>query len=248
MIELRDVKKVFGERTITDGVSFTLEPGKSLCIVGPSGEGKSVLLKQIIGLIKPTSGEIFINGTNVGQIEESQAHKIFSQCGYVFQHAALLDSLTIKENIALPFLEKKTDPDVVFAKMVEKLALVHLSADILEKYPNELSGGMKKRVGLARTLMTDPSILLYDEPTSGLDPVTSRVVHELISDMQKQFTITSIVISHDIEIFNYVDYVALLYRGKIRYLEKTEGIWRSENPYIYQFIRGLSVGPIQPDG
>ena len=124
---------------------------------------------------------------------------------------------------------------------------MHLSPDILHKYPSDLSGGMRKRVGIARTLITDPSIILYDEPTTGLDPITSRAVHELMTDMQDRFKVTSVVISHDTEVFKYVDYVALLHDGEIKFFGDARTIWESENPYIYQFIRGLTEGPIQTD-
>ena len=127
------------------------------------------------------------------------------------------------------------------------MALVNLSQDVLYKYPSELSGGMKKRVGLARTLVTNPRVILYDEPTTGLDPITTRVIHELMFDMQKKLDITSIVISHDTEIFNYADYVALLHQGKIRYFGDAKTIWDTNNPYVFQFIRGLSEGPIHTE-
>jgi len=144
-------------------------------------------------------------------------------------------------------LEGGVSPAKVLPIVKEKMALVNLKADILDKYPSELSGGMKKRVGLARTLVSNPSIILYDEPTTGLDPITARVVHELMYDMQKRLSITSVIISHDVEIFKYVDNIALLHRGKIRFFGPAKTIWESTNPYIYQFIRGLAEGPIQTE-
>lgn len=247
MIQLIDIRKRFGDRWINNGVSLEIPRGKITCIIGPSGEGKSVLLKQMAGLIKPTSGTLLFDGIDISQLDDKQLQEVYHRCGYVFQFAALLDSLTIWENIALPLLEQSIDSIIIHQKVLEKLSLVHLSEDILTKYPAELSGGMRKRVGLARTLMNDPQVIFYDEPTSGLDPVTSHVVHQLIFDLQHQYGVTSVVISHDVEIFQYVDYVALLYKGIIQYFGSAKEIWHSTNPYVYQFIRGLTTGPIQPD-
>lgn len=246
MIEIINLKKQFAshQRWISDGINLTIPTGKITCIVGQSGEGKSLLLKQIIGLIPPTSGKILIDGQDITHISEVEHEALFKKIGYVFQFAALLDSLTIFENIGLTLLEHGMSEDDTLRVVKEKIKLVHLNEDILSKYPAEISGGMRKRVGIARTLITNPSILLYDEPTTGLDPITSRVVHELMRGMQKKFSITSIVISHNIEVFNYVDYVALLHKGKIRFWGDAQTIWQSDNPYIYQFIRGLEEGPL----
>ena len=167
-----------------------------------------------------------------------------SKFGYVFQFAALLDSLNVYENIGITLIERGIHHDEVMPIVKEKLALVQLSENTLYKYPSELSGGMRKRVGLARTLVTNPEIILYDEPTTGLDPITSRVIHELMFDMQKQLKITSVIISHDVETFKYADKVALLHDGKIQYFGDAKTIWESDNPYVYQFIRGLTEGPI----
>lgn len=247
MISVRHLRKNFGDRWVTDDLNLEIPTGQMTCIIGRSGEGKSVLLKQMIGLIKPTSGDVIIDGVNVTTLPEDELeNQVFKKCGYVFQFAALLDSLTIFENIGLAFLEKGVPTKEVLPLVREKLQQVNLrSDDVLYKYPSELSGGMRKRVGLARTLMTSPSIILYDEPTTGLDPITARVVHELMFDMQKKLNITSVVISHDVEIFKFVDNVALLHEGKIRYFGSAKDIWESDNPYIYQFIRGLPEGPMQ---
>lgn len=245
-IKIVDVYKRFHDDQpyITNGLSLDIAPGQLTCIIGRSGEGKSVLLKQIIGLIQPTSGSIFVDGKDtVGFTGKAKADN-FKKFGYVFQFAALLDSLTIFENVGIVDLENGLDPDLVKQKVKEKLALVDLDQDILNKYPSQLSGGMKKRVGLARTLMSNPEIILYDEPTTGLDPITVKLVHELISTTQKKLNITSIVISHDVDIFNYADKVALLYEGKIVSQVDSKNIWDSTDPYVYQFIRGLSQGPI----
>lgn len=248
MIQLRNLKKRFGDRWITNGIDLDIPRGKITCIIGPSGEGKSVLLKQMIGIIKPTSGQVVIDGIDITKLKEDDLNEfVFKKCGYVFQFAALLDSLNVFENVGLSLIEHGMDRSAVMNIVKEKLSLVNLNDSILFKNPSEISGGMRKRVGLARTLVTDPSIILYDEPTTGLDPINSRVVHELIFDMQQKLKTTSIVISHDIEIFKYVDNVALLHNGKIRFFGEAKTLWESDNPYVYQFIRGLSEGPIQPD-
>ena len=247
MIKIVNLKKRFDSRWVTDGINLDIPEGQMTCIIGRSGEGKSVLLKQIIGLIKPTSGQVLIDGKDIAQLDDQALQEVFKKCGYVFQFAALLDSLNVFENVGLTLLEHGTSDQEVLPIVKEKLSLVNLSEDILYKYPSELSGGMRKRVGLARTLVTNPSIILYDEPTTGLDPITARIVHELMYDMQKRLHITSIVISHDVEIFKYVDNVALLHNGQIRFFGDAKTIWESENPYIYQFIRGLSEGPIQTE-
>jgi phospholipid/cholesterol/gamma-HCH transport system ATP-binding protein len=246
MIQLKDVRKQFGpeERWVTNGVTLTIPEGQMTCIIGQSGEGKSVLLKQIIGLIKPTSGSITIDGEEVTTMNTRQHREMLKKVGYVFQFAALLDSLNVFENIGISLLENGVPESDVLPIVQEKLSLVNLKPEIMYRYPSELSGGMKKRVGLARTLVTNPSIILYDEPTTGLDPITTRLVFELMYDMQKKLNITSVIISHDVEIFKYVDNVALLQSGTIKFHGSAKTIWESDNPYIYQFIRGLSDGPI----
>lgn len=246
-IKIVDLKKKFDSKWITRGVNLDIPEGKMTVIIGRSGEGKSVLLKQMIGLIKPTSGSILIDGQDITMLSDSGLQKVYAQFGYVFQFAALLDSLNVMENIGITLLENGWTEKDVLPIVKEKLALVHLEEDTLRKYPSELSGGMRKRVGLARTLVTKPTIILYDEPTTGLDPITSRVIHELMFDMQKQFNLTSVIISHDVEIFKFADYVALLHEGQIKYFGDAKTIWESDNPYIYQFIRGLPEGPIQSD-
>lgn len=250
MIELKHLKKRFGENGpwITDDVNLTIPDGKMTCIIGKSGEGKSVLLKQIIGLIKPTSGQVIIDGVDVTKLDEKELKQVFKKIGYVFQFAALLDSLTVFENVGLPLLEKGMSQEEVEPIVREKLALVNLNADeTMDKYPSELSGGMKKRVGLARTLVTNPKIVLYDEPTTGLDPITTRIIHELIKSTQDKLGLTSVVISHDPEVFQYADRVALLNERTIQYVGDAKTIWESDNPYVYQFIRGETKGPIQTE-
>lgn len=245
MIKLNNLRKKFGDRWVTDGVNLTIPTGQMTVIIGKSGEGKSVLLKQIIGLIAPTEGYVEVNGVNTTELAKTDPDSVYKKFGYVFQFAALLDSLNNFQNIGITLLEQGVPQKDVLKLVKEQLKLVNLQEDVLYKYPSEISGGMKKRVGLARTLLTTPAIILYDEPTTGLDPITARIIHELMFDMQKKLNITSVIVSHDVEIFKYADNVALLHNGKIRYEGDAKTIWESDNPYVFQFIRGLSEGPIQ---
>ncbi len=247
IIKIVDLKKDFDGHEVTKGVNLEIPNNKMTVIIGRSGEGKSVLLKQIVGLIKPTSGQIIVNETDITKLTDRELRDYYKRVGYVFQFAALLDSLNVFENIGITLLESGQSKEKVLSVVKEKLAQVLLEENTLYKYPSELSGGMRKRVGLARTLVASPEIILYDEPTTGLDPITSRVIHELMFDMQKQLNVTSIIVSHDLEIFKYADYVALLYEGKIEYFGDAKTVWESDNKYIYQFIRGLSEGPIQTE-
>ncbi len=248
MIELRDLSKSYDDRKITNRLNLTIADGEFLAIIGRSGEGKSVLLKQMIGLIKPDSGHVIMDGEDVTSFAGTQHDRVFRKCGYVFQFAALLDSLNVFENIGINLLEQGVTPERVRPLVIEKIRDVGLRDDILDKYPDELSGGMKKRVGLARTLMLEPKTIIYDEPTTGLDPITVRVIHELIKSTQVKHKTTTIVISHDVEIFKFADRVAMLHEGKIIYSGPAKDIWECDNPYVYQFIRGLPAGPIQQPG
>jgi len=247
VIKIKDLKKCFDDKWITKGVSLEIPDGQMTCIIGQSGEGKSVLLKQIIGLMKPTSGHIFIDDVDITTLSEREQSKYFEQVGYVFQFAALLDSLDVFENVGITLIEKGIPLKKVLPVVKEKLRLVNLEEDTLCKYPSELSGGMRKRVGLARTLVTNPKIILYDEPTTGLDPITSHIIHDLMFDMQKRLSLTSVIVTHDLKMFDYADNVALLSDGIIRYYGDAKTVWESDNPYIYQFIRGLPEGPIETE-
>jgi len=244
MIEIRNLSKSFGPRTITDGLDLTIKDGEFLAIVGRSGEGKSVLLKQMIGLIKPDSGEVIIDGIDVTKLRGREKEQIYKKCGYVFQFAALLDSLDVFQNVGISLLENGVSEKKVQPLVLDKIRDVGLRDDILDKFPDELSGGMKKRVGLARTLMLTPESIIYDEPTTGLDPITAKVIHELIKHTQIKLNTTTIVISHDVEVFKFADRVAMLHGGKIVYIGSAKDIWECKNPYIYQFIRGLEEGPL----
>lgn len=245
MIHIRNLTKTFGHRTITHNLNIDIPEGQMTVIIGQSGEGKSLLLKQIIGLIKPTSGEILIGNVDITKLNPTQLNEQLTKFGYVFQFAALLDSLTVWENVGISLLNEGYTEEHIIPIVKEKLALVQLPETTLYKYPSELSGGMAKRVGLARTLVSNPKIILYDEPTTGLDPITERRIHELMHSLQKQFQVTSIVVTHSTDLFEFADNVALLYQGRIIYFGSARDIWSCDNPYVYQFIRGLPNGPIK---
>lgn len=245
-IIIKDLYKEFDEIPVTRGVSLEVPKGKLTVLLGRSGEGKSVLLKQIIGLIRPTSGSIIIDGVDITTLNEQELQSHLASMGYVFQFAALLDSLNIFENIGITLLETGVSEATVLKIVKEKLKLVQLSDTILYRYPAEISGGQRKRVGVARTLVTNPKIIFYDEPTTGLDPITASTIRALIGSMQQQSPDrTTLVVSHDLELLQYADYVALLYQGKIQYFGPASTAYESKNPYLYQFLRGLQDGPIQ---
>ncbi|MEX0671789.1 MAG: ATP-binding cassette domain-containing protein [Candidatus Babeliales bacterium] len=247
MIKIENLYKQFDIREVIKDLSLEIPTGQITCIIGRSGEGKSILLKQIIGLIRPTSGKIFVDGQDIVLLKSDEIDENFKRFGYVFQFAALLDSLTVFQNIGVTLLEHGMSEEEVLPIVKAKLRDVDMQEDALNKYPSELSGGMRKRVGLARTLLMNPQYMLYDEPTTGLDPITSHVIHRLIYNTQKRLNITSVIVTHDLEFFKYADNVALLYEGKIVYFGSAKTVWESDNPYIYQFIRGLTEGPIKTE-
>ena len=245
IISLKNISKAFGKKIVSKNLDLEVKEGEFLAIIGRSGEGKSVLLKQMIGLMKPDSGHVTVDGVTITKIEDEEEHdKVFDTCGYVFQFAALLDSLNVFENIGITMLEQGVPPKKVLPLVKEKIEAVGLRADAIFKSPSELSGGMKKRVGLARTLMRNPKVLIYDEPTTGLDPVSVSMIHNLMKKTHDENKTTTVVISHDPDIFNYADRVAMLHEGKILYTCDAKTIWDNKHPYIYQFIRGLEEGPI----
>lgn len=247
MIRVDSITKKFGSRTILNNLSLVIPEGQMTVIMGRSGEGKSLLLKQIIGLIKPDAGQILIDNVDITTLSDAQLNQQLAKFGYVFQFAALLDSLTVWENIGITLLNNGVSKQEIWPTIKEMLSLVHLPENTLYKYPAELSGGMAKRVGLARTLITRPQIILYDEPTSGLDPLTERRIHELMRDLQQKLCVTSIVITHSTDIFDYADHIAFLHKGTIAYTGPTKNIWECDNPYIRQFIHRNNDGPIQTD-
>ena len=246
MIKILDLHKSFGKQKVLDGVNLEIEEGKTTVVIGKSGGGKSVLLKHIIGLLKPDSGHIFIDGVDIPRLNERKLDEIRKKFGMLFQDAALFDSMTVGENVAFPLREHTKKKDAEIKQIVaDRLMAVGL-AGIEDKMPSELSGGMRKRVGLARAIAMHPQILLFDEPTTGLDPVMTEAINSLIIDTQKNFNLTSIVISHDVKsIFKIGHRIAMLYEGKIVEYGTSEEIKKSRNPVLVQFLSGSTEGPIK---
>lgn len=246
MIQLNDLHKSFGSQKVLDGLSLTIPDGQITAIIGPSGEGKSVTLRHIIGLVQPDSGSVEIDGENITGIRRSEMNRIREKFGMLFQNAALFDSMTVFENVAFPLQEKTSlAKDEIRTKVTAALEDVGLKG-VEQKYPDELSGGMKKRVGLARALLLNPSIILFDEPTTGLDPIIKRAIHQLIKETHEKFGFTAVIVSHEIpDIFDIAQNVALLYRGKILQFGTADEIRTSDNPVVRQFISGDLNGPIQ---
>jgi phospholipid/cholesterol/gamma-HCH transport system ATP-binding protein len=237
--------KSFGSQQVLRGLDLTIPKGAITAIIGPSGEGKSVTLKQMIGLQKPDKGDVLVAGESIVGLKRNDLNKVREKFAMVFQNSALFDSMTVFENIAFP-LQEKTDlsKDVIEQRVKAALADVSLR-NVEQKYPDELSGGMKKRVGLARALLVNPEIILFDEPTTGLDPVIRNSIHQLIKDTQSRFGFTAVLVSHDIpDIFDIAHYVAMLYQGKILQFGTASEIKNSDNPVVHQFINGILDGPI----
>jgi phospholipid/cholesterol/gamma-HCH transport system ATP-binding protein len=237
MIKLVDVHKSFGRQKVLNGVNLHLQKGKITVIIGASGVGKSVLLKHMIGLVRPDSGKVFINGVDLSRLSSRELVEIRKKFGMLFQGAALFDSLNVFENVAFPLIEHTKLSRAEIKKRVEdKLSIVGLQ-NVGHKMPSELSGGMKKRVGLARAIILEPEAILYDEPTTGLDPIMTDSVDNLILDMQQKLGLTSVVISHDIKSsFHIADQIAMISDGKIIEFGDPDKFRNSTNPVVKHFI------------
>lgn len=248
MIVLRDLHKAFSGKEILRGVNLTIEDGKTTVIFGLSGGGKSTIIKHIAGLLKPDRGEILVDDVDVATISESQLYEVRKNIGFLFQSGALFDSMNVFDNVAFPLREHTRMSESQIKKRVEEcLDLVALKPErVVNLYPDELSGGMRKRVGLARTIIMNPKYILYDEPTSGLDPVTSDQISQMILHLQKEINATSVLISHDLgESFKVADSIAMLYKGEIIEQNDREIFRISQNPIVRQFCDGMSQGPIE---
>ena len=245
MIEFKDIYKSFGANQVLKGVNLTIQKGETAVIIGRSGCGKSVLLKHVIGLLKPDKGEIFVDGEDITSYQDDKLYKLRRKFGMIFQASALFDSMTVDENVGLGLREHTSLPEAEIEKKVtETLKLVGLSR-IEEKKPAELSGGMKKRVGLARAIAMDPEYVLYDEPTTGLDPIMGDVINELIINLRNTLSITSIAVTHDIvSAYKIADRIAMLYDGKIIFIGTPEETKNTDHPVVRQFIEGSAQGPI----
>lgn len=239
MIELKDVNKAFGPKRVLAGFSLTVNEGETMVIIGFSGTGKSVAIKHMVGLLKPDSGSVMVDGLEVPTLNRKELTALRAKIGYVFQFAALFDSLTVGENVAMGLRKqgKLTEAEIT-ARVAEALDLVDLP-NTEARYPAELSGGMRKRVGIARAIALRPKYILYDEPTTGLDPVTSAVIDELMVRMRDRLGVTGIVITHDMRsAYRVGTRIAMLYEGKVRQVGTVEEIKNTKDPVVRQFIEG----------
>ncbi|MCL5022677.1 MAG: ABC transporter ATP-binding protein [Nitrospirae bacterium] len=246
MIKIADLHRSFGGQTVLRGVSLSVADKELIAIIGESGGGKSVLLRHLIGLLKPDRGTVQVEGEDITTLTGRKLDRIREKFGVVFQGGALFDSFTVYDNIAFPLKEKTKLPKQEIHERVEE-ALEDVGLKGMEsKYPAEISGGMKKRVALARALITEPKIVLFDEPTTGLDPIMLHAIHKLITDTHRKYGFTGVMISHDIpEIFHVADRIAFLYRGVIELVGTPREIRTSSDPVVRQFIRGSLRGPIE---
>ncbi len=240
MIEIVDLWKSFGENHVLKGINISIGEGETFVVLGGSGSGKTVLMKHVIGLLRPDRGYVRVDGVDMSALEGKELTEARQRFGMVFQGAALFDSMTVLDNVAFPLRERRGRrlPSADIRKrVVEKLAVVDLGEEVLGRWPAELSGGMRKRVALARALVSDPRIVLYDEPTTGLDPITTEYVDEMIVHARERLGITSMVISHDIaSAFRVADRVAVLYDGHLVAVGTPDEVRRSEDPFVKKFL------------
>lgn len=248
MIEIKHLRKSFGQKNVLKDVSLQIPRGKTTCILGGSGSGKSTLIKCLIGLLDVTGGQILVDGKDITKIKsEVQLAALRRRFGYLFQEGALFDSMSVGQNVTFGLKYLTNVPESEYPKIIkEKLALVGLKEDVAKLNPSELSGGMKKRVSLARVLAVEPEVILYDEPTTGLDPIMSDIISDLIIDLKSKLGVTSVVITHDMHsAFKIADYIAFLYEGDILLYGTPQDFRKTDNPYVKQFVAGSSKGPIQ---
>jgi phospholipid/cholesterol/gamma-HCH transport system ATP-binding protein len=239
MIQLKDVHKSFGPKTVLDGFTLDVPEGETMVIIGYSGTGKSVAIKHIVGLLEPDEGEVWVDGLNVPELPRKDLYELRSHIGYVFQFAALFDSFNIGENVAMGLRKQgQLGEKEISTRVDEALDLVDLP-NVREKFPAELSGGMRKRVGIARAIALRPKYIPYDEPTTGLDPVTSAVIDQLMVRMREKLHVTGIVITHDMRsAYTVGTRIAMLYEGKVRWEGPVSDIQRTTDPIVRQFIEG----------
>ena len=236
MIEFRGVHKAFGAKVVLNGFSLLIPEGETTVLMGYSGTGKSVALKHIVGLLEPDQGHVEVDGQIVGDLRYEELMDLRRHVGYVFQFAALFDSLTVRDNLSLGLRRQGLEPDVIARRVGESLELVELP-DAADRYPSELSGGMRKRVGIARAIALRPSYILYDEPTTGLDPVTTVAMDELMIRARRELGATSIVVTHDLDsAFTIADRIAFLYEGRIQQVGTVQQIRQSTDPLVREFI------------
>jgi phospholipid/cholesterol/gamma-HCH transport system ATP-binding protein len=238
-IEVRRVRKAFGSRVILDDVSLTVEEGETLAVIGYSGVGKSVLLKSIVRLLEPDRGDVFVDGEDVKALRRDELYELRRRIGYVFQFAALFDSMTVFDNVAMGLRRMGTmNEKQIRERVLESLHLVEMDG-FESRLPAQISGGQRKRVGLARAIATRPKYVLYDEPTTGLDPVTTAVIDQLIVKMAHELKVTSVVVTHDMKsAYRVSDRIAMLYRGVIRFIGTPSQIQSVEDPVVKGFVEG----------
>ena len=240
MIEVVDLWKSFGDNQVLKGVSLSIHDHETFVVLGGSGSGKTVLMKHVIGLFRPDRGKVEVEGVEITALEGKELTEARQRFGMVFQGAALFDSMTVLDNVAFPLRERsgrKAPAAEVRRRVVEKLAVVDLGEEVLDRWPSELSGGMRKRVALARALVSEPRIVLYDEPTTGLDPITTAYVDEMIISAKQRLGVTSMVISHDIaSAFKVADKMAVLYDGHLAAQGTPEEVRRSEHPFVQRYL------------
>jgi phospholipid/cholesterol/gamma-HCH transport system ATP-binding protein len=240
LIEFKNVKKSFGEQVVLNGVDLIVQEGETLALLGPSGTGKSVLLKHTIGLLYPDDGDVIVDGISIVNATPAELHSVRRSVGYVFQNAALFDSLTVAENLALAQVPEgaSTSLQACRAEAIDLLAKVNMAPAVLNKFPAELSGGMRKRVGVARAIASRPRYLLWDEPTTGLDPVNADNIDDLIMEVSRDLGVTSIVVTHDLDTaFEVGDRIALLYEGKVRTSGTPAEVLENTDPVVVRFMR-----------
>ena len=239
MIELKGVRKAFGEHVVLDDCTLTVRDRETMVVIGYSGTGKSVLLKHVVGLLLPDAGQVIVDGQSVPDLNRHGLSNLRAQIGYVFQAAALFDSMTVAQNVALGLRRRALADDEIAERVSEALALVDLTGND-DKLPAELSGGMRKRVGIARAIALRPRYILYDEPTTGLDPVTSAVIDQLMVRTREHLGVTGIVVTHDMRsAYTVGDRIAMLYEGKIRQVGSVAEIQATQDPLVRQFIEGI---------
>ena len=249
LISIEHLQKVFGTKEVLKDVNLIFPKGSTTVILGLSGGGKSTIIKHIVGLMKPTSGKVVVDGVTVSSCSEEELRSVRQNIGYLFQDGAMFDSMNIFDNVAFPLREHRKDLSFkeIEEKVFKMLNMTGLDAHRVAKlFPNELSGGMRKRAGLARAIIMEPKIILYDEPTSGLDPITSDLITQLILKLQKELGVTSVVITHDMkESFKSADYLAFLFEGEIIEWAANEAFNNTTNPHVIQLLSGSGEGPIQ---
>jgi phospholipid/cholesterol/gamma-HCH transport system ATP-binding protein len=245
VIEIRGLSKRFGKKVVLDGLDLMIPGGKNTVVIGGSGTGKSVLIKCVVGLLRPDAGEILVDGEDITRMKEAELVRVRQKFGMLFQGAALFDSLDVGENVAFALRRLKMVPERQVSEVVEeKLSMVGLR-EIQRLMPAELSGGMKKRVGLARAIAAEPDILLYDEPTTGLDPIMADVINDLIVTLRERLGVTSIAITHDMaSAYKIADQIAMLYKGRIIEVGTPDEIRNTKNAVVAQFVQGRARGPI----